>query len=211
VSFVFDRRRVVHHALFRPRQTLCLEDYACMVSGSRAFERLRAERLAGRHHRKHDPRELVGRRHRDQPRWLLPEKPGEPIVQGALALARDAQHRCRAQHEQLSDVLVALLGDRAELFLAAAGVLPRGEPEPSGEAARGFEHQWGRAWGGAKNLSLASPHSSPENAMQNFAKFIGYFAARRLRISPQNLSFREKAILIHRRSLAVKVRADTKA
>ena len=84
---VFGGDRVVHHALFRPRQTLCLEDYACMVSGSRAFERLRAERLAGRHRRKHDPRELVGQRHRNQPRRLLREKAGEPIVQGAFALA----------------------------------------------------------------------------------------------------------------------------
>jgi hypothetical protein len=86
VSFVFDRRHVVHHALFRPRQTLCLEDYACIVSGSRAFERLHSERLTGRHHRPDDPRKLVGQRHRDRPCWLLGQKPSEPIAQDAFAL-----------------------------------------------------------------------------------------------------------------------------
>jgi homoserine dehydrogenase len=62
------------------------------------------------------------------------------VAQGAFAPARHAQRRSRAQHQQLSEIAVALFGDGAELRLAAGGVLPRHDPEPSGEVARRLEH-----------------------------------------------------------------------
>src|SRR6476620_5404156 len=46
----------------------------------------------------------------------------------------------RPDDEQPAQVTVALLGDRTQPLLAAAGVLPRHQADPSGELAARFEH-----------------------------------------------------------------------
>src|ERR1700730_10232243 len=51
-------------------------------------ENLGAETFTGRHHRPEDPGELVGQRHRNQPRRLLRQQPNNPVAQGSFALSK---------------------------------------------------------------------------------------------------------------------------
>src|ERR1700730_16512769 len=63
-----------------------------MLAGRAASLRLReyfvSEDSAGPHYRPDDPGELVGQRHRNQPRRLLRQQPNNPVAQGAFALSK---------------------------------------------------------------------------------------------------------------------------
>ena len=63
-----------------------------------------------------------------------------PAALGIAALRGHAQHRAGAVNEQGAQVHIAVLGHGAESLLAAGGMLPRREPEPSGELATVVEH-----------------------------------------------------------------------
>ena len=107
---------------------------------SRFREHLGAKAFAGLHHHPEDPGELVGQRHRNQPRGLLRQQGDDPVAQGAFAFAHNVQKRCRPQDEQFPDISVALLGDGPECLLAATRILARRQAEPGGEIAPRFEH-----------------------------------------------------------------------
>jgi hypothetical protein len=129
-------------------------------------EYFHSKRLARRHNGPYDPRELVGERHRDQSRGFAHEKRDQPIAQGAFPLANHAQQRGRAQHEQPPEVAIALFGDGAELFLAAAGILPRRHSEPGGKVAARLENTWVR---NADDDRRGGDFADPWNAGQQSA------------------------------------------
>jgi hypothetical protein len=58
----------------------------------------------------------------------------------ACAFAGDAQRRRAADHQHLAQVSIALLGDGAESFLAAARVLSWRQPKPGRKVASRLEH-----------------------------------------------------------------------
>ena len=79
---------------------------------------------------------------------FLAQQRRDPGGESAVAFAGDAQRRGAPDHQHLSHVSVALLGDGAELLLAAARVLPRRQPKPRREVASRLEHARVRDAGG---------------------------------------------------------------
>jgi hypothetical protein len=79
--------RLVALAKLEPVNLLCEPSLRRRAASLRLRENLRAETFTGLHHRPEDPGELVGQRHRNQPRRLLRQQANNPVAQGAFALA----------------------------------------------------------------------------------------------------------------------------
>ena len=79
--------RLVALAKLEPVSLLCEHSLRRRAASLRLREHLGAEAFAGLHHRAEDPGELVGQRHRNQPRRLLRQQANNPVAQGAFALA----------------------------------------------------------------------------------------------------------------------------
>src|ERR1700730_5419437 len=80
--------RLVALAKLEPVSLLCEHSLRRRAASLRLLLHLRTEAFAGLHHRAEDPGELVGQRHRNQPRRLLRQQPNNPIAQGAFALSK---------------------------------------------------------------------------------------------------------------------------
>ena len=79
--------RLVALAKLEPVSLLCEPSLRRRAASLRLREHLGAETFTGLHHRPEDPGELVGQRHRNQPRRLLRQQANNPVAQGAFALA----------------------------------------------------------------------------------------------------------------------------
>ncbi len=97
------------------------------------------EALSGAQHGPDDPGELVGQSHRRQPRRLSSAQPLRPVGERTSPIVDRAQQRRRREHQQLAKISVALLGDRAELLLAAGRVLSWRQAKPRGKVASSFK------------------------------------------------------------------------
>src|SRR5271167_4310707 len=71
-----------------------------------------------------DARHLIGKRHRHDLEWFAGEKLREPGILLRL-LPRELQHRMGSDHQNASQIAIALFRDRTELLLAAGRILPR--------------------------------------------------------------------------------------
>jgi hypothetical protein len=86
----------------------------------------------------YDPSVLVGQCDRDYLVGLAGDQSDEPLWQGDPAL-RLFDNRRGADDQQSSELAIALLGDRPELFFSAAGQEAWRETELGGEISSGFE------------------------------------------------------------------------
>ena len=127
----------LHHVSLHPcvRSTARCGGAYAVVAGPGAESFLREK------HRPDDARELVGERDCDEARRSTLEQPIDPGRLGAQLAAPVSEKAGRPDHEQASDVTVALLRRPAEPVLAAAGSLARCEAEPGGELPAGSEER----------------------------------------------------------------------
>src|SRR3954463_12553255 len=144
--------------------TPAVHDHTHATSYTSSAERFLCSRIsssstgfAAHHERPGRAGHLVGERDRDD----LERSPGQHLCDpGKLPWMKlaAAHHRDRADDKQSSQVAVALLGDRAELGLAAGRHLSWHQPNPGRKVAPGSEdpgvcHRRGN--GGCTNLSDA--------------------------------------------------------
>lgn len=91
-----------------------------------------------------DPRHLVRQGDGDQHARLARQHAGQPCSSFTGITRRDLCRRARAQDQQPSQAALAHLGRSPQPLLAAAGVLPRDETEPSRKVAPAAEGTGGR-------------------------------------------------------------------
>jgi hypothetical protein len=76
-----------------------------------------------------DAGHLVGKCHRHNLERFAGEKLREPGILLRL-LSRELQHRMSSDHQNASQIAIALFRDRTELLFAAGRILPRYQPDP---------------------------------------------------------------------------------
>src|SRR5262245_44295644 len=77
-------------------------------------------------------RYLVGKRHRDYLEWFAGEKLDEPGIL-LRPMACVPQHRTGSDHQNASQIAIALFRDRPELLLAASRIFARHDSDPGRE------------------------------------------------------------------------------
>src|SRR5262245_5333702 len=89
--------------------------------------------FAARHDSPHHAGHLVCDGYAGHGRWLPGEQREEARIRSLGLMPRPADQRGRADHQELSQIPVAHLGDVPETVLSAARVLRRCQPEPGGK------------------------------------------------------------------------------
>ena len=92
-----------------------------------------------RHHRSGDARHFVRERHGRQSDTTMLQNIPQPGAGRAVPPIRPVDHRHAPQHQHLSYLPIARLGDPTKARLPASRVLPRHQPHPSGELPRRLE------------------------------------------------------------------------
>ena len=89
--------------------------------------------FAARHDSPHHAGHLVCHSYARQTRWLPGEQREEARIRSLGLMPCPSDQRGRADHQELSEIPVAHLGDVPETVLSAARVLRRCQPEPGGK------------------------------------------------------------------------------
>src|ERR1700686_1296417 len=110
----------------------------------------------------------VGKCHRHNLERFAGEKLREPGILLRL-LSRELQHRMGSDHQNASQISIALFRDRPELLLAAGRILPWHSPDPGRQIATRPECLWVRDRG--RNGGRAH-QTNPRDAPQPLACFV---------------------------------------
>jgi hypothetical protein len=130
-------------------------DYLPLCGSCRSF---RTEEFACRHDRTGDARQLVGKRHGNEPRRPALQEPLGPGSQWIGPFVEPPQARRRSEDEEASQIGIALLGNLAQPFLSTAGVLSRNQTQPRREVSTRAEH------GGIGNMRRQGGANQPADA-----------------------------------------------
>src|SRR5262245_62252098 len=113
-------------------------------------------------------RHLVGKRHRDYLGWFAGEKLGEPGIL-LRPMACVPQHRAGSDHQNASQIAIALFRDRPELLLAASRIFARHEADPGREVTTGSKNLRIRAGCGDRG---GPDHTNSRDALEPLARLV---------------------------------------